>query len=66
MATVMVTAVLMLLVGGGVLASWKWSLRRRLDEASHDDAGDPERARAYREIQKDIDRGKSASQGFFF
>lgn len=66
MATLMVTAVLMLLVGGGVLASWKWSLRRRLDEASHDDAGDPERARAYREIQKDIDRGKSASQGFFF
>lgn len=48
-----------------VLMAWlhsRFSLRRRLDAEQQMATG--EEARTLREVQRDIDRGKSASQGF--
>lgn len=46
----------------GVVVWWRFSLRRRLDRRQHEARG--EEAQALHDIQRDIDRGKAAGQGF--
>lgn len=48
----------------GVAIWWRFSLRRRLDSRMHD--APPEERQALMDIQRDIDRGRAARQGFFF
>lgn len=56
--------VLGLLLASGTGIWWRFSLRRRLDQRMHD--APPEERQALMDIQRDIDRGKAARQGFFF
>lgn len=47
----------------GVATWWRFSLRRRIDKRMHE--AQPEERQALMDIQRDIDRGKAARQGFF-
>lgn len=62
METAIAIGVIILLVIIGVALHHKYSLRRRLNAKQHEATG--EEGQALREIQRNIDRGKSASQGF--
>ena len=57
-----VVIVLIGIVGLGIW--WHFSLRRRIDARMHE--AQPEERQALMDIQRDIDRGKAARQGFFF
>ncbi len=62
METVIAIGIVALLVIAGVVVHHKYSLRCRLTTKQHEAAG--EEGQALRQIQRDIDRGRSASQGF--
>lgn len=62
-STVIAVIIVVALIALGIWMYLKFSLRRRLDYQSHN--SHPEMREGYREIQRDIDRGKSAAQGFF-
>jgi cell division protein FtsX len=47
-----------------IVASVFFSVKRRLDKKSRDEEN-PELRQAYQEIRRQIDRGHSASGGFF-
>lgn len=56
--------VLAVLVLVGFAIWWHFSLRRRIDKRVHE--ASPEEREALMKVQRYIDRGKAASQGFFF
>lgn len=56
--------VLAVLVLVGIAIWWHFSLRRRIDKRMHE--APPEEREALMKVQRDIDRGKAARQGFFF
>ncbi|WP_076465024.1 hypothetical protein [Actinomyces mediterranea] len=56
--------VLAILAVVGIAIWWHFSLRRRIDKRMHEAL--PEEREALMSIQRDIDRGKAARQGFFF
>ena len=56
--------VLAVLVLVGFAIWWHFSLRRRIDKRMHE--APPEEREALMKVQRDIDRGKAARQGFFF
>lgn len=61
---IIVWCVLGVLGVSGCVLAWRFSLRRRIDARMHE--ASPEERQALMDVQRDIDRGKAAGQGFFF
>lgn len=61
----METAIIVIVVVALCVAvSWGFSLRRHLDKRSQEES-DPELRQAYIDAQRQMDRGRASSHGFF-